>query len=154
MVTPWGANHGSCPPPSNRPKRVRVRKNPRWPELFPHLQEVGVEAVVDSDLDTLRAAFHDHLRHIREARRAGMVKPTTEQLEVEKLFPAIAQWVRDGHIEVGDQEGFGFVARALDYGGLAFEDDRPNTLAEALAAREKGLRQWFDEQGIEVDDPC
>jgi hypothetical protein len=41
------------------------------------------------------------------------------------------------HIEVGDQEGFGFVARALDYGGLAFEDDRLDTLAEALAALEK-----------------
>jgi hypothetical protein len=27
---------------------------------------------------------------------------------------------------------FGFVASALDYGGLAFEDDKPDTLAEAL----------------------
>ncbi len=61
---------------AHRPKRVRVRRNPRWPELFPHLQEVSVEAVVDSDLDTLRAAFHDHLRRVRQARRAGMVKPT------------------------------------------------------------------------------
>src|SRR5262245_62118764 len=40
----------------HRPRRVRVRKNPRWQELFPHLQEVGVEAVVDSDLESLRAA--------------------------------------------------------------------------------------------------
>ena len=60
----------------HRPQRVRVRKNPRWPELFPHLQEVGVETVVSSDLDTLRTAYHDHLRRVREARRAGMVKPT------------------------------------------------------------------------------
>jgi hypothetical protein len=134
-----------------RPKRVRVRKNPRWPELFPHLAEVGVKAVVDSDLDTLRAAFHEHLRRVHEARRARMVKPTAEQASVEKLFPAVAQWVRGGHIEVGDQEGFGFVARALDYGGLTFEDDRPNTLAEALAALEKGLRGWYEEQGMEVD---
>jgi hypothetical protein len=136
----------------HRPKRVRVRKNPRWPELFPHLQEVGVQAVVDSDLDTLRAAFHDHLRRVQEARRKDMVKPTTEQASVEKMFPAVAQWVRDGHIEVGDQEGFGFVARALDYGGLVFEDDRPRTLAEALASLEQGVRAWFEEQGIEVGD--
>ena len=81
-----------------------------------------------------------------------MARATAEQAGVEKLFPAVAQWVRDGHIEVGDQEGFGFVARALDYGGLAFEDDRPNTLAEALAGLEKGLREWFEEQGIEVED--
>jgi hypothetical protein len=72
---------------------------------------------------------------------------------VAKLFPGVAQWLRDGHIEVGDQEGFGFVARVLDYGGLAFEDDRPNTLAEALAALERGLRAWCEEQGIEVDEP-
>jgi hypothetical protein len=135
----------------HRPQRVRVRKNPRWPELFPHLEEIGIKAVVDSDLDTLRTAYHDHLRRVREARRKGMVKPTAEQAGVEKLFPAVAQWVRDGHIEVGDQEGFGFVAWALDYGGLAFEDDRPNTLAEALAALEQGIREWYEEQGIEVD---
>jgi hypothetical protein len=44
------------------------------------------------------------------------------------------------------------VARVLDYGGLAFEDDRPNTLAEALASLEKGIRAWYEEQGIEVQD--
>jgi hypothetical protein len=33
-------------------------------------------------------------------------------------------------------------------GGLAFEDDRPDT----LAALEQGLRAWYEEQGIEVED--
>jgi len=46
---------------------------------------------------------------------------------------------------------FGFGARALDYGGLAFEDDRPDTLAEGMAVLERGLRKWFDEQGINLD---
>jgi hypothetical protein len=41
--------------------------------------------------------------------------------------------------------------RALDYGGLAFEDDRPNTLAEALAVLEQGIRAWYEEQGIELE---
>jgi hypothetical protein len=59
---------------------------------------------------------------------------------------------RGGHIEVGDQDGFGFVAQALDCGGLVFEDDRPDTLAESLAALEKGIRAWYEEQGIEVED--
>ena len=59
-----------------------------------------------------------------------MVKPTAEQQSIEKPFPAIAQWVRGyGHIETGEQELLAFVARALDYGGLAFEDDKPDTLA-------------------------
>ena len=81
-----------------------------------------------------------------------MVKPTAEQQSVEKLFPAIAQWVRGyGHIEIGDQEMFGFVARALDYGNLAFEDDKPDTLAEAMASLDRGLAKWFEEQGVEVE---
>ena len=79
-----------------------------------------------------------------------MLKPTAEQQSVEKLFPAVARWVQGyGHIEIGDQEMFGFVVRALDYGGLAFEDDKPDTLAEAMAVLEKGLAYWFKEQGIE-----
>jgi hypothetical protein len=70
---------------------------------------------------------------------------------MEAMFPAIAKWVRGyGHIEIGDQEGFGFIVRALDYGGFVFEDDKPDTLAEALAALEKGLAEWFKDQGIEV----
>ena len=44
---------------------------------------------------------------------------------------------------------FGFVARALTTAGQVFEDDRPDTLAEALAALEKGLAKWYKEQGIE-----
>jgi hypothetical protein len=56
-----------------------------------------------------------------------------------------------GHFEIGDQEGFGFIVRALDYGGLVFEDNKAETLAEALVALEKGLAKWFREQGIEVE---
>ena len=101
----------------------------------------------------MQRAYQGYLRRQRDTHRVGMVKPTAEQQSVEKLFPAIAQWVRGyGHVEIGDQEMFGFVARALDYGGLAFEDDKPDTLAEALAALEKGLRKWFDEQGIALDN--
>jgi hypothetical protein len=48
------------------------------------------------------------------------------------------------------QEGFGFIARVLGYGGLVFEDDKSSTLAETLAALEKALAAWFAEQGIEV----
>ena len=75
-----------------------------------------------------------------------------EQAAVEKLFPAIATWVRRyGHVEIGDQEGFGFIVRAIDYGGVVFEDSKPNSLTEAMAALEKGLEEWFEEQGIDLD---
>jgi hypothetical protein len=86
-----------------------------------------------------RALSIEGRRGLAERHRVGMVKPTEEQQTVERFFPAIAQWVRDGHIEIGDQEGFGFIARALDYGGLVFEDDKPNTLAEALVSLEQGI---------------
>ena len=59
-------------------------------------------------------------------------------------------WVQCyGHIEIGDQEGHGFVVRAVDYGGIVFEDDKPRTLAEAMAALEIGLARWFKDEGIE-----
>jgi hypothetical protein len=61
--------------------------------------------------------------------------------------PVIAEWVR-GHVEIGDQEGFVFVVRALEYGGLVFEDDKSDMLAEALAALEKGPAEYFEREGI------
>jgi hypothetical protein len=136
---------------AHRPRRLHVRGHPQWRELFPHLDELGIKVAVHRELPEAQRAYQGYLRQQRDAHRVGMVKPTAEQQGVEKLFPAIAQWVRGyGHIEVGDQEMFGFVARALDSGGLAFEDDRPDTLAEAMAVLERGLAQWFKEQGIEV----
>jgi hypothetical protein len=114
--------------------------------------QLGIKVAVHRELPKVQRAYQGYLRQQREAHRVGTVKPTAEQQGVEKLFPVIARWVRGyGHVEIGDQEMFGFVARALDYGGLAFEDDKPDTLAEALAVLEKGLRKWFDEQGIELD---
>jgi hypothetical protein len=137
---------------AHRPRHLHVRGHRQWAELFPHLAAIGIEVWVRQELPKVKEAYADYLRQMREARRAKMGKPTAEQQGVEKLFPAIAQWVRDGHVEIGDQEGFGFVARALDYGGIVFEDDRPGTLAEAMGALEKGLRKWFKEEGIELEE--
>jgi hypothetical protein len=138
---------------AHRPRRIHVRGHPQWRELFPHLAELGIKVTVHQELPKVQRAYQGYLRRQRDAHRAGMVKPTAEQQGVEQLFPAIAQWVRGyGHIEVGDQEMFGFVARALDYGNLAFEDDRPGTLAEALAALERGLAEYFEREGIEREE--
>jgi hypothetical protein len=90
---------------------------------------------------------------MRKASPGPIIVVSPGLTSVEEQFPAIAQWVRDGHIEIGDQEGCGFVVRALDYGGQVFEDDKPRTLAEALAALEIGLRKWFREQGIKLVQP-
>ena len=67
--------------------------------------------------------------------------------------PAIARYVQGyGRIEVGEDENCGFVVRAIGYGGLDFEDDRPDTLAEAMTVLEAGLARWFEEQSVGPDD--
>ena len=53
-----------------------------------------------------------------------------------------------GHVEVGDQEGLGFVVRATDHGGVVFADHTPTTLAGAMADLEKGLADYLKREGI------
>ena len=52
-----------------------------------------------------------------------------------------------GHIEIGDQEGFGSIVRAIDYGGVVFEDDKAVTLAGAMAVLAKGLAEYLEREG-------
>ena len=81
------------------------------------LDELGIKVAVPRELPKVQRAYQGYLRQQRDAYRVGMVKPTAEQQSVEKLFPAIAQWVRGyGYIEIGDQEMFGFVARPFTMG--------------------------------------
>jgi hypothetical protein len=137
---------------AHRPRRIHVRGHHQWRELFPHLAELGIDVAVRKELPQVQEAYEARLRQLQEAHRVGMLKPTKEQAGVEKMFPAIAMWVRGyGHVEIGDQEMFGFVVRALDYGGLVFEDDKPDTLAEAMATLEKGLTEYFEREGIEIE---
>jgi hypothetical protein len=139
---------------ARRPRLVRLRGHHQWRELFPHLEEigVGVEVLVGQGLPGIEKVYRAYLRRLREEQRAGMIKPSGEQAKVESMFPSIARYVRGcGYIEIGDQESFGFVVRAQGYGGLDFEDERPDTLAEAMAILEAGLARWFDEQGIDLE---
>jgi hypothetical protein len=145
MRRPLGGN-------ARRPKLIRLRGHHQWRELFPVLKELGVEVSVERKLPAVEKAYRRYLRELRDERRAGMVKPTAEQATVESLFPAVAKYVSGcGYIEIGDQECSGFVVRAIGYGGLDFEDNRPDMLAEALAVLEAGLTRWFEEQGVEPD---
>ena len=135
-----------------RPKLVRLRGHRQWQELFPVLEELDIDVSVEKKLPGIEAVYRDHLRELREERRAEMVTPSAERAKVESMFPAVARYVRDyGYVEVGDQESFGFVVRAIGYGGLDFEDDAPETLAEAMSVLEAGLARWFEEQ-VEFDD--
>lgn len=136
---------------SHRPRRVHLRDHPQWQELFPHLKEVGIEVAVRRQLPKVTEAYREYLEEMSDGQSPRKVKLTKEQASVGKMFPAIAQWVRGyGHIEIGDQEGFGLVVRALECGGLAFEDDKAQTLAEAMTALETALADWFREHETDL----
>ena len=138
--------------PARRPEHIRFRGNPRWVELFRHLNELGIATSVHEELPKVEEVYEDFLRQMRKASPGPIIMVSPGRGHVAEQFPAVARWVKGyGHIEIGDQEGFGFVVRALDYGGLVFEDDKPETLAEALAALEKGLTAYFEQEGIEVE---
>ncbi len=133
-----------------RPRRIHLRENPYWKPLFPALKELGIEVVIKPDLPKIEEAFGEFVAQVIEARPVGTVKPTAEQAKVETMFPAVAKYVQGyGYVEIGDQESFGFVVRAIGYGGVDFEDDTPETLAEAMAAVEQGLVRWFKEEMLE-----
>lgn len=74
-------------------------------------------------------------------------KQVGSSFDIESVFPNIAQWVQGGWVEIGDQHGRGFAARALDEGGIIYEKEGCRALAEAMDALEAGLRKWFDENG-------
>ena len=139
---------------ARRPKIVRLRGHHQWRKLFPHMEEigVGVEVLVGQSLPGIERAYEAHLGRLRDEHRVGMVKPSAGQLKVETMFPAIARWVQaNGWIEVGQQELSGFIARALHEGGIQVEDERADTLAEAMTALEAGLVRWFEAQGVEIE---
>jgi hypothetical protein len=81
-------------------------------------------------------------------RQTRPTQPRTAPHEnINEHFPAIAKWVRSyGWIEIGDQESVGFVARALDWGGMIFEDRKAKTLAEALASLERGIADHLEQE--------
>lgn len=134
----------------HRPRCIELRKNSMWEPLFPALKELGIEVVVKPNLRQVNEVFAEFLNPVQQVRPGGRTKPTKDQAAVETLFPAIAKWVNGyGHIEIGDQDGFGFIVRALSYGGLVFESKKPKSFAEAMAALEKALADYFEEQGIE-----
>jgi hypothetical protein len=106
------------------------------------------------DGDEMTGTISIHLGGEREfvAKRAAGSPQIPKELAVDEAFPVIAMFVQHyGHIEIGDQDGIGFVVRALDDGGLVLDDDHAGTLDEAMTALEHGLTKWFRKQGIKLE---
>jgi hypothetical protein len=127
-----------------RPRQVQVRGHRQWQPLFPQLAELEIAVKVQRELPGVERVYAEYVKKLRAAQREGMIKPKRTQQAVEQLFPTVANWVNNyGSIEIGAQDWTGFAARALDEGGLVFEDKRPETLAEALAALEHGIAEYM-----------
>jgi hypothetical protein len=137
---------------ARRPQHIRFRGNPRWGELYRHLNDLGIETSIHDKLPKVEEVYEDFLREMRKASPGPIFIVSPGRGHIAKQFPAVAKFVKGyGHIEVGDLEGLGFVARALVSGGVVLEDNKAETLAEAMAVLEKWLSKWFEEQGIEVE---
>jgi hypothetical protein len=123
-----------------RPDHIHMRSNPRWEELFPHLKELGIEVTLQDALPELEEVYLDFCRQLRHSNPGRLIMLSPRLPAFDERFPTLSLWVlKNGWIEVGRQEQSGFVARALDDGGVVFEDDRLESLGEALVALEEGL---------------
>jgi hypothetical protein len=132
---------------TRRPAHLRVRANPRWEELFPHLKELGIEVTLRDDLPELEEVHLDFLREMRKASPGPVILLSPRPADPGRQFPALSRWVQEGGwVEVGRRKEAGLVARALDDGGVAFENNSSTTLAEALAALEEALAGRFSNQ--------
>jgi hypothetical protein len=57
---------------ARQPQRLCLRGHARWQELFPHLEQLGVEVVVDEDLRLAKEACQDYLKVMRGLRSKNM----------------------------------------------------------------------------------
>ena len=72
---------------AHRPRRILVRKNPRWKELFPHLKEIGVEVAVQDDFPRINRVFERCLQDMQEGPISPQDQADRRTGRVEKLFP-------------------------------------------------------------------
>jgi hypothetical protein len=134
-----------------RPQHIHMRSNPRWEELFPHLKELGIEVTLHGELPELEEVYLDFCRQMRKGGSGPIIMLSPKLPTFKKRFPVLSKWVLEsGWIEVGRQKNSGFVARALDDGGMVFEDDKVDTLAEALVALEEGLTERLEGEEANV----
>lgn len=130
---------------ASRPDTIRLSDNPAWAELIPHLEMLGIEVQTAKRLKACQTA----LREFRQQFQKNRPSSPTPSNDVEQAYPALAQWVNGcGWIEIGVQDGHGFSVRALDCGGMVFEDAGCRSLAEAMASVDAGLAAAMRELGI------
>ncbi len=123
-----------------RPARILLRNNPQWRELIPHLGQLKIEVETQEELPLWDDAAAEYVRKLKATLVGRDVPILTVQQELDEAFPVVARWIKAlGRIEIGVEEGRGFVVRALAPEGLVFEGRGSRTLDEALIALERGI---------------
>jgi hypothetical protein len=125
-----------------RPARIVLRNNPQWEELIPHLKQLKIEVITQQELPLWDEAAEAYVRRLKATRRGREVPILTVLSKLDEAFPAVARWVKtSGRIEIGVEEGQGFVVRAVDQGKgkVVFEDGHTENLDDGLVALEPGL---------------
>jgi hypothetical protein len=127
---------------TRRPAKILLRDDPQWQGLIPHLEQLKIEVETQGELPLWDDAAAAYVRKMKASRIGREVPVITVQQELDEAFPAVARWVKTpGRIEIGVEEGHGFLVRALAPDGLVYEDRGSRTLGEALIALERGIAQ-------------
>jgi hypothetical protein len=133
MERPWVVG-------ARRPARLLLRNNPQWQELIPHLEQLKIEVETQVDLPLWDDAAAEYVRKLKANWVGRDVPIITVPQEFDEAFPAVVNWAKtQGKIEIGVEEGQGFVVRALDDGGVVFEGKPGKSVGEAFTA----LQEWI-----------
>src|SRR5512135_948267 len=133
---------------AHRPARIRLRDNPQWRDLLPHLGQLGIEVVTQDSLPAWDEVALDFFRGMREIQVERGISLIALPIDIEKTFPALAHWVQaHGRIEIGVQEGPGVMVRAWDGDRVVFEEGEVEDLSEALVALEQGIAESGSRMG-------
>ena len=136
----------------HRPTKIMLRREPEWDEVFPHLRELGIELEAAEALPIWAEAAEEFGIGWEQTLRSLSGNSSSSASPVlGSLFPTVSKWVqRGGWIEIGEQDEFGFVVRALHEGGLAFESTKASSLDEAMIALELGIAAWLMENDVDL----
>jgi hypothetical protein len=127
---------------TRRPAKILLRDNPQWQELIPHLRQLKIEVETQEELPLWDGAAADYVRRLRASRIGQEVPILTIHQGLDEAFPAVARWVQTlGRIEIGVEEGQGFVVRAVERGDrrVFYQDTGSTSLDEALKSLERGM---------------
>ncbi len=127
---------------TRRPARILLRNNQQWLDLIPNLKQLKIEVETQEELPLWDAAAAEYVRKLKASWVGRDVPIITVPQEFDEACPAMVRWVKSQRrIDIGFQEGRGYVVRALDGDGVEFEGTTGKSVGEALTALQRVIAQ-------------